>query len=55
MTSGPSKTYLDDRRIDKLEAKVENVVKAIEAINAVIADVRERDAARHSPYIGAGR
>ena len=44
-----------DQRIGKLEDKVENVAKAVEAIHRVIADARPATVTRHKAYIGAGR
>jgi hypothetical protein len=44
-----------EQRIGKLENKIENVVRAVEAIAALIAASRAAVVTREQPYIGAGR
>jgi hypothetical protein len=51
----PSDGHLMDRRIDKIEDKVENLARAVEAINRAIADARPATATRSVPYINATR
>jgi hypothetical protein len=52
--AGPSDAYRQDQRIDRLEDKIENLAKSLEALHRVIADARPKIATRERPYIHAG-
>jgi hypothetical protein len=44
-----------DQRIDKIEVKIENLAKAVEAIHRAMADARPATATLSVPYMGATR
>jgi hypothetical protein len=50
----PSDGHLIDRRLDKLEDKIENLARSVEAINRAIANAKAANATRERPHIGAG-
>jgi hypothetical protein len=51
----PSDGHLIDRRIDRLEERIENLAKSVEAINRAIADAKAANATRERRYIRASR